>query len=100
MEISLISGSSKVLLPKPHLKVIRKILSFATKNTDVYYITGNHDEMFRKFTDFELGKLKVCNKICLNIDQKKHGYFMAMFSMHPSNILNGSPNLAEKDMIS
>lgn len=61
----------KSYFPKSHLKVIRKILSFATKNTDVYYITGNHDETFRKFTDFELGKLKVCNKVCLEIDGKK-----------------------------
>ncbi len=96
MVISLISGNSKVLLPKPHLKVIRKILSFATKNTDVYYITGNHDEMFRKFTDFELGKLKVCNKICLTIDQKKPGFFTEMFSMHQSSIPSGSPNLAAR----
>ncbi|PRB03271.1 UDP-2,3-diacylglucosamine hydrolase [Chryseobacterium sp. MYb7] len=65
----------KSYFPKPHLKVIRKILSLATKNTDVYYITGNHDEMFRKFTDFELGKLKVCNKVCLTIDQKKAWIF-------------------------
>ncbi|ROH95646.1 UDP-2,3-diacylglucosamine diphosphatase [Chryseobacterium daecheongense] len=65
----------KSYFPKPHLKVIKKILSLATKNTDVYYITGNHDEMFRKFTDFELGKLKVCNKICLDIDHKKTWIF-------------------------
>ena len=65
----------KSYFPKPHLEVIKKILSFATKNTDVYYITGNHDEMFRKFTDFELGNLKVCNKICLDIDHKKTWIF-------------------------
>lgn len=65
----------KSYFPKPHLKVIKKILSFATKNTDVFYITGNHDEMFRKFTDFELGKLKVCNKICLDINEKKTWIF-------------------------
>lgn len=65
----------KSYFPKPHLKVIKKILSLATKSTEVYYITGNHDEMFRKFTDFELGKLKVCNKVCLNIDQKKAWIF-------------------------
>ncbi len=65
----------KSYFPKPHLKVIRKILSFATKNTQVYYITGNHDEMFRKFTDFQLGKLKVCNKICLDINHKKTWIF-------------------------
>ncbi|WP_144283437.1 UDP-2,3-diacylglucosamine diphosphatase [Chryseobacterium echinoideorum] len=65
----------KSYFPKPHLKVIKKILSFATKNTDVYYITGNHDEIFRKFTDFELGKLKVCNKLCMNINNKKTWIF-------------------------
>jgi UDP-2,3-diacylglucosamine pyrophosphatase LpxH len=65
----------KSYFPKSHLKVIRKIISFATKNTEVYYITGNHDETFRKFTDFELGKLKVCNKVCLEIDDKKAWVF-------------------------
>lgn len=66
---------NKSYFPKSHLKVIKKILSFATKNTDVYYITGNHDEMFRKFTDFELGKLKVCNKLCLELNGKKTWIF-------------------------
>lgn len=65
----------KSYFPKTHLKVIKKIISFATKNTHVYYITGNHDEMFRKFTDFELGKLKVCNKLCLEINNKKTWIF-------------------------
>ena len=61
----------KSYFPKEHLKVIRKIISFATKGTEVFYITGNHDEMFRKFTDFELGNLKVCNKLCLELNQEK-----------------------------
>ncbi|MBW8524645.1 UDP-2,3-diacylglucosamine diphosphatase [Chryseobacterium chendengshani] len=65
----------KSYFPKTHLKVIKKIISFATKSTDVYYITGNHDEMFRKFTDFELGKLKVINKLCLNLNEKKTWIF-------------------------
>lgn len=65
----------KSYFPKTHLKVIKKIISFATKTTDVYYITGNHDEMFRKFTDFELGKLKVINKLCLNLNEKKTWIF-------------------------
>lgn len=65
----------KSYFPKSHLKVIKKIISFATKTTDVYYITGNHDEMFRKFTDFELGKLKVINKLCLNLNEKKTWIF-------------------------
>ncbi|MFC6269281.1 UDP-2,3-diacylglucosamine diphosphatase [Frigoriflavimonas asaccharolytica] len=61
----------KSYFPQSHLKVIKKILSFATKDTEVYYITGNHDEMFRKFTDFELGSLKVCDKLCLSLDENK-----------------------------
>lgn len=65
----------KSYFPKSHLKVIKKIISFATKGTEVFYITGNHDEMFRKFTDFELGKLKVCNKTFLNLDGKKAWIF-------------------------
>jgi UDP-2,3-diacylglucosamine pyrophosphatase LpxH len=65
----------KSYFPKSHLKIIKKIISFATKNVDVYYITGNHDEMFRRFTDFELGKLKVCNKVSFTIDNKKTWIF-------------------------
>lgn len=65
----------KSYFPKSHLKVVKKILSFATINTDVYYITGNHDEMFRKFTDFELGKLKVCDKVFLTLNDKKTWIF-------------------------
>ena len=65
----------KSYFPKSHLKVIRKFLSMATKNTDIYYIAGNHDDMLRKFTDFEIGNLKVCNKLCLNLDGSKTWIF-------------------------
>lgn len=65
----------KSYFPKSHLKIIKKLISFAKKGTDVYYITGNHDEIFRKFTDFQLGNLKVCNKICLELDDKKAWIF-------------------------
>ncbi|SFI15377.1 UDP-2,3-diacylglucosamine diphosphatase [Halpernia frigidisoli] len=61
----------KSYFPKSHLKVIKKIISFASKKTGIFYITGNHDEMFRKFTDFKLGKLKLCNKLCLELNGKK-----------------------------
>lgn len=65
----------KSYFPKSHLKIIKKIISFATKGTNVFYITGNHDEMFRKFADFELGNLKLCNKLCLDLDGKKTWIF-------------------------
>lgn len=65
----------KSYFPKSHLKVVKKLISFATKGTDVFYITGNHDEAFRSFTDFELGKLKLCNKHILKLGDKKAWIF-------------------------
>jgi len=62
---------SKNYFPKPHLKVLKEIISLAAKGTPVHYITGNHDEMLRKFSGFELGKLSIENKLLLNIDGKK-----------------------------
>jgi UDP-2,3-diacylglucosamine pyrophosphatase LpxH len=65
----------KRYFPKSHLKVIKKILDFATKGTDVYYVTGNHDEMLRKFTDFQLGKINIVNKVVLKLGKKKAWVF-------------------------
>jgi len=41
----------------------------------VYYLTGNHDEMLRKFADFNMGSLQLLNKVVLNIDGKKAWIF-------------------------
>ena len=41
----------------------------------MYYITGNHDEMLRKFKGFKLGKFKILNKLVLDIDDKKAWVF-------------------------
>ena len=65
----------KSYFPKSHLKVVKKLISFATKESEVFYITGNHDEAFRNFTDFELGKLKLCNKHVLKLGDKKAWIF-------------------------
>ena len=65
----------KSYFPKSHLKVIKKLISFATKESEVFYITGNHDEAFRNFTDFELGKLKLCNKHVLKLGDERAWIF-------------------------
>lgn len=41
---------NKRYFPKAHLKVIKHIMGLASDRCTVYYITGNHDEMFRKFS--------------------------------------------------
>jgi len=65
----------KSYFPKSHLKVIQKIISFASKGTKVYYITGNHDEMLRKFTEMNMGNLILADKIVLELNDKKAWIF-------------------------
>jgi UDP-2,3-diacylglucosamine pyrophosphatase LpxH len=66
---------SKSYWPESHMKVVRRILKFVTEGIPVYYLTGNHDEMLRKFADFNLGSFQLLNKIVLNIDGKKAWIF-------------------------
>ncbi len=66
---------SKNYFPKSHMKVLREIIRFASKGVPVYYITGNHDEMLRKFAGFSLGNLEISNKLILDLDGKKAWVF-------------------------
>ncbi len=65
----------KSYFPKAHLQIIKKIISFATKGTKVYYITGNHDEKLRKFSDTKMGNIQIVDKLVLNLDGKKAWFF-------------------------
>lgn len=66
---------SKRYFPPSHLKVLRKIIGMASRGTEVHYITGNHDEMLRKFSDTSMGNLKISNKLLLDLDGKKAWIF-------------------------
>lgn len=61
--------------PNEHTWIIKQIFSMASRGTKVYYVTGNHDEMLRKFVGFEMGTLKVVNKVVLELDGKKAWIF-------------------------
>lgn len=65
----------KSYFPKTHLKVIKKIIDLASKGTEVYYITGNHDEMLRKFSDTKIGNFSIVDKLVLELDEKKAWIF-------------------------
>ena len=62
---------SKHYWPKSHMKIIKQILNFASKQTEVYYITGNHDETLRRFAGTSMGNLKIVNNLELTINGKK-----------------------------
>ncbi|MBP9185958.1 MAG: UDP-2,3-diacylglucosamine diphosphatase [Bacteroidia bacterium] len=66
---------SKRYWPESHMKVIQRIFKMMTTGTKVYYLTGNHDEMLRKFTDFKLGNLELLDKLVLDIDGRKAWIF-------------------------
>ena len=65
----------KSYFPKSHLKVVKKIIDFASKGTQVYYITGNHDEMLRKFSDAMIGNFAIVDKLVLKLDEKTAWFF-------------------------
>jgi UDP-2,3-diacylglucosamine pyrophosphatase LpxH len=66
---------SKRYWPADHMQVVKKLMSFITKGTKVYYVTGNHDEMLRKFVGFKLGSFKIVNKVVINMDGKRAWFF-------------------------
>jgi len=58
----------KRYFPKSHLKVIKHLIGLSSDRCTVYYITGNHDEMFRRFTGMKIGRLKILNDLKLELD--------------------------------
>ncbi|WP_316770918.1 UDP-2,3-diacylglucosamine diphosphatase [Pedobacter frigiditerrae] len=66
---------SKRYWPETHMKVIRKLMKFVVEGVPVYYLTGNHDELLRKFADLHMGAFHLQNKLVLDIDGKKGWFF-------------------------
>jgi UDP-2,3-diacylglucosamine pyrophosphatase LpxH len=66
---------SKRYWPKSHMKVVKHLLNWMSKDIPVYYITGNHDEMLRRFVGFEMGGLQIVNKVILDLDNNKKAWF-------------------------
>lgn len=65
----------KRYFPKSHLMVIRHLTGLIAKNTKVVYITGNHDELMRKFVKFNIGSFKLVNKLLIEVDGHKTWIF-------------------------
>ncbi len=59
---------SKRYWPKSHMQVVKHITSLIAKGTKITYLTGNHDEMLRKFAGFRLGSFQIDNKKILSLN--------------------------------
>lgn len=58
--------------PKAHNKIVKKLIKIS-KNTEIIYITGNHDEFLRTIPSVKIGNVEVKNRsVHLGIDGKKY----------------------------
>lgn len=66
---------SKRYWPKSHMKVVKQLMTWLSKGVKIYYITGNHDEMLRRFAGFKMGSLRIVNKLVLDLDEQNKAWF-------------------------
>ncbi len=61
---------NKRYFPVSHIQVIKEIMSLLSKGTRVIYITGNHDEMLRRYSDLQIGNFQLTDKMVMEINGK------------------------------
>ncbi|MCW5907093.1 MAG: UDP-2,3-diacylglucosamine diphosphatase [Chitinophagales bacterium] len=81
-EILIINGDfidiwqlSKFYFPDSHWNVLKRVIKMMMNGTQVYYLTGNHDEMLRKFSGAQLENFHLEDKLILDLDGKKCWFF-------------------------
>lgn len=66
----------KSFFPKHHIQIIKYILNLSLKkDCRVIYITGNHDELLRKFSPMVFGNIELVDKIVMELHGKKAWFF-------------------------
>jgi UDP-2,3-diacylglucosamine pyrophosphatase LpxH len=58
---------SKNYWPPAHMRVLRYLAGLAAKGPQIHYLTGNHDELLRKFAGLQLGHFQLDNKLVLDL---------------------------------
>ncbi|MBP1841169.1 UDP-2,3-diacylglucosamine diphosphatase [Formosa algae] len=66
---------NKRYFPKSHMQVIKKIMDMASDGVEVIYITGNHDEMLRRFSDSTIGNFSIVDKYITELNGKSAWFF-------------------------
>jgi UDP-2,3-diacylglucosamine pyrophosphatase LpxH len=61
----------KYYWPESHMMVLRTLLTMMANGTDIYYLTGNHDEVLRKVSSLQLGPFFVRDKLILELKGEK-----------------------------
>ena len=66
---------SKRYWPASHMQVVEHLMHLAATGTPVHYLTGNHDEMLRRFAGFRMGALQIANKLVKTLPDGKKAWF-------------------------
>ena len=61
---------NKRYFPVAHMQVIKEIMNLLSKGTRVVYITGNHDEIMRRYSDLHMGNFQLTDKLVIEINGK------------------------------
>jgi len=61
---------NKRYFPVAHMQVIKEIMNLLSKGTRIIYITGNHDEALRRYSDMHMGNFQLTDKVVMEINGK------------------------------
>ncbi len=53
---------SSMFWPQAHSNVVRRLLTLAKRGTEIVYVTGNHDEFLRRYSDHHFGNIELCDR--------------------------------------
>jgi len=62
---------NKRFWPSSHMKVVKYFLDLISQGKQIYYVTGNHDELMRKFLNFKIQNFKIVNQVVLDTSEGK-----------------------------
>ena len=62
---------NKRFWPSSHMKVVKYFLDLISQGKEIYYVTGNHDELMRKFLNFKIQNFKIVNQVVLDTNDGK-----------------------------
>lgn len=61
--------------PKSHWETIQLLLDYMQQGVRVFYLTGNHDDVLRRFSDYKIKNFQLLDKLVLNMEGKKAWVF-------------------------
>ncbi|MEZ2414348.1 UDP-2,3-diacylglucosamine diphosphatase [Muriicola sp. E247] len=65
------SGNASTKFPSNHIKVIKKLLSMYSDGTQIFYLKGDKDKLFRKSNSQTFGDFTIARELVLDLDGKK-----------------------------